>query len=177
LQKNLKKKVEKINHDKYLEYLIDQYGDLVFSICFKIVKNYFDAEDLAQDAFLSAYRNLSSFDYKNEKAWICRIATNKCLDYIKSAGRNVLPMDDTYFLEVKGNELTPEEQIIETDVRQKLFDLCKQLKHPYQEVALEYFYYEKDISELVAQSGKNIKTLQTQVYRAKMMLKKLWRRE
>lgn len=150
---------------------------MVFSICIKIVKNYFDAEDLAQEAFLSAYRNLSSFDGNHEKAWICRIATNKCLDYLKRAGRNVLPMEDTYFYEVKCDSPTPEEYMLETDMKRQLFDLCNQLKSPYQKVALEYFYHEKDIHEIVEQSGKNVKTLQTQIYRAKGMLKKLWRRE
>ncbi|MDF2589200.1 MAG: polymerase sigma factor, sigma-70 family [Anaerocolumna sp.] len=169
--------MEKINHDKYLEKLIDTYGDLVFSICIKFVKSYFDAEDLTQETFLSAYKNLSSFDGNNEKAWICRIATNKCLDYLKSARRNVIPTEDTYLSEVTCDTPTPLESMIESDVKQYLFRLCHQLKPPYQEIALDYFYYEKDISELVKESGKNIKTLQTQVYRAKLMLRKLWRKE
>ena len=160
-----------------MEQLIDQYGNLVFSICIKIVKSYFDAEDLAQDTFLAAYRNLSSFDGDNEKAWICRIATNKCLDYLKRAGRKIVPTEDTYFHEVKCESPTPEEYMLETDVKQQLYDLCNQLKAPYRTVALEYFYYEKDISEIVRQSGKNQKTIQTHVYRAKKMLRKLWRRE
>lgn len=171
------KEVEKINCDSYLEYLIETYGNLVFSICYKLVQSYFDAEDLTQDTFLSAYKNLTNFDGKNEKAWVCRIATNKCLDYLKRAGRKVIPMEDTYFNEVQCNKPSPEEHVLETDVKQKLFEVCSQLKPPYQEVALEYFYYEKDISDIVKQSGKNRKTIQTQVYRAKIMLRKLWRKE
>ncbi len=169
--------MEKINYDNYLEHLIDSYGDLVFSICFKLVQNYFDAEDLAQDTFLSAYKNFYTFDGKSEKAWICRIATNKCLDYLKRAGRNVIPMADNYFYKVKYDKPSPEEYAIEADVKRQLYDLCSGLKPPYQKVALDYFYYEKDISEIVKQSGKNIKTVQTQVYRAKVMLRRLWRRE
>lgn len=169
--------MEKINCDDLLEHLIDEYGDLVFSICFKLVYNYFDAEDLAQDTFLSAYRNLSGFDGSNEKAWICRIATNKCLDFLKQSGRKTIPVEDTYFYEVECNMPSPEERILDTDVKKQLYNLCKQLKQPYRQVALEYFYYEKDISEIAEQSGKNKKTLQTQIYRAKTMLRKLWRRE
>jgi len=169
--------VEKINCDKYLEYLIDTYGNLVFSICFKLVKSYFDAEDLAQDTFLAAYKNLHKFDGKNEKAWICRIATNKCLDYLKRAGRKVIPTEDAFFNEVQCDKPSPEEYILEADIKQELFHLCGQLKPPYQEIALDYFYYEKDISEIVKKSGKNIKTIQTQVYRTKIMLRNLWRKE
>jgi RNA polymerase sigma-70 factor, ECF subfamily len=160
-----------------LEHLIDAYGNLVFSICFKLVRSYFDAEDLTQDTFLSAYKNLCTFDGQNEKAWVCRIATNKCLDYLKRAGNKVIPTEDTYFNEVQCSKPSPEEYVLETDVKQELYNLCSQLKPPYQEIALDYFYYEKNIAEIVKQSGKKIKTIQTQVYRTKVMLRKLWRRE
>ena len=44
---------------QYLEYLIKQYQNLIYSICLKSVGNPFDAEDLTQEVFLSAYKNLS----------------------------------------------------------------------------------------------------------------------
>lgn len=169
--------MEKINRDIYLEHLIDAYKNLVFSICLKLVKNYFDAEDLTQETFLAAYKGLENFDGNNEKAWICKIATNKCLDYLKFSGRKSVPTEDTYLNEFKSTMPSPEEQAVEEDVKVQLYNLCTQLKEPYQKVALDYFYYEKEISDMVGQSGKNKKTLQTQVYRAKTMLKKLWRRE
>ena len=42
---------------------------------------------------------------------------------------------------------------------------------------MDYYYYELDINEIVQKTGKNKKTLQTQIYRAKGMLKKLMRKE
>ena len=44
-----------ITREEYLEYLIHTYQNLIFSICLKSVGNPFDAEDLTQDVFLSAY--------------------------------------------------------------------------------------------------------------------------
>lgn len=169
--------MEKINCDKYLEHLIDAYGNLIFSICYKLSGSYFDAEDLTQDTFLSAYKHFHTFDGKNEKAWICRIATNKCLDFLKRSGRKMIPTEDTYLNEVQYHGQTPEEHVLDTDVKQELYDICCRLKPPYQEIALDYFYYEKDLAEIVKQSGKNPRTIQTQLYRTKIMLRKLWRRE
>lgn len=60
---------------------MDQYGNLVYSICYRITNDYFDAQDLTQETFLSAYRHLDAFDGANPKAWLCRIASNKGLDY------------------------------------------------------------------------------------------------
>ena len=59
-----------------LEELIDSYEKLVFSICYKTTGDYFAAEDLAQETFLAAFQKYDTFDGANEKAWICRIATN-----------------------------------------------------------------------------------------------------
>ena len=75
------------SREEQLSALIDSYGNLVFSICYKMTSDYFASEDLSQETFLSAYKHLSEFDGQYEKAWICRIATNKCLDYLNSAGK------------------------------------------------------------------------------------------
>ena len=138
--------------------------------------NYFDAEDLAQETFLSAYKSLTYFDGANERAWLCKIATNKCLDYLKRAGRRSVPTEDDYFTALAAPE-SVEEHCLEQEVRQKLYDCCSSLKEPYRSVALDYYYRELEISEIVQKTGKNIKTLQTQIYRAKGMLKKLYGKE
>lgn len=163
--------------NRYLEELIDRYQNLVFSVCYKMTENYFDAEDLTQDTFLSAYKNFSRFDGQNEKAWLCKIATNKCLDYLKRAGRRSIPTEDIFFLSVAEERPSPEDICMEHEVRQKLYDCCMALKPPYRDVALDYYYHEMEIGEIVKKTGKNIKTLQTQIYRAKAMLRKLYGKE
>ena len=57
--------------------LVLTYEKLIFTVCYRLIDDYFDAEDLAQDTFLSAYKHMSEFDGKNEKAWLVKIATNK----------------------------------------------------------------------------------------------------
>ena len=44
-------------------------------------------------------------------------------------------------------------------------------------MALDYYYNELEIGEIVHKTGKNIKTLQTQIYRARGMLRKLYGKE
>ena len=157
--------------------MIDQYQNLIYSICYRLTGDYFEAEDLAQDTFLSAYKNLSSFDGKNERAWLCRIATNKCIDYLKRAGRRSVPTEDSFFISVPADSASPENTALELAVREELYRRCMSLKSPYREVALDYFYRELSLQEMAARTGRNIKTLQTQMYRAKAMLRKLYRKE
>lgn len=156
---------------------MDRYSNLVYSICYKITNNCFDAQDLTQETFLSVYKSLPSFDGENERAWISKIATNKCLDYVKSAKKRVLPTEEEFFNGIESRGPTPEIALLEKDEKEQLQRLCKSLKPPYDEIAIHYFYHEMTVSEIATNSGKNIKTIQTQVYRAKNLLKSKWRKE
>lgn len=165
-----------ITREEYLEYLIHTYQNLIFSICLKSVSNPFDAEDLTQDVFLSAYKNLSRFDGNYEKAWLSKIAVRKCLDHLKAAGRRTIPTEDTYFKQLHDKEFSPEEAFLDKDFKDRIRHLCSALKSPYREVALEHFCEEKTAAEIAKAQNKNIKTVQTQIYRSRSMLKALLER-
>lgn len=110
----------------------------------------------------------------HEKAWLSRIATNKCLDYLKRAERRIIPTKDEYFLMQKDKDPSPEANILEAEAKKQLYDRCSQLKTPYRDVALDYFYKQLSVAEIASKTGKNYKTIQTQIYRAKAMLKKTY---
>lgn len=159
-----------------------------------MTSDYFASEDLTQDTFLSAYKHLSDFDGKYEKAWICRIATNKCLDYMQSAGRRSIPMEDVGMEEVRGPDRgsrvmgqsiqeeqslrqTPESICLEKEVRETLLARCLSLKPPYDGISKAYYYDEMDMAEIARSRGVKLKTVQTQVYRARDMLRKMYIKE
>ena len=166
-----------MNPQTQLEYWMTKYQNLIYSICYRLTGDYFDAEDLTQDTFLSAYRHQQEFDGQNEKAWLCRIATNKCIDYLKRAGRRSIPTEELFFSALPDSRSSPESETLETEIQNHLYESFCKLSSPYREVALDYYYYELDINEIAQKTGKNKKTLQTQIYRAKGMLKKLMRKE
>lgn len=61
-------------------------------------------------------------------------------------------------------------------VLEELKRCCKMLKPPYDEIAEKYFYREMSVSEIADALGRNEKTVQTQIYRAKAMLRKLYQK-
>lgn len=166
---------ELINRQEYLAELFDRYGNLVWSICYKFTNDYFEAQDLTQDTFLSVYSHLPYFDGKNERAWVCQIATNKGLDYVKQAQRRIQPAEDTFFSLLESSQKSAEEEMIERDTKERLYQACMSLKPPYREVAVDYFCKEMTAAEIAAARNKKTKTVQTQIYRAKAMLKKIWK--
>lgn len=157
--------------------MLQQYEKLIFSICYRITGDYFDAEDLTQETFLSAYQSLSSFDGQHERAWLTRIATNKCLDYLKRAQRRVKPSEPETLEQHSPPVHSPETACLEQMMEERLTTLCKSLKPPYNQVALSYYCEEKTAKEIAMETGSNPKTIQTQIYRARSMLAKLWKKE
>ena len=69
----------------------EAYGDLVsrhqnpvFNVCYRLMGERREAEDMSQDAFIRAYARLDTFDVERPFGpWIRRVATNVCLNRIK----------------------------------------------------------------------------------------------
>lgn len=137
-----------------------------------MVKNPFDAQDLTQETFLSVYKKLAEFDGTYEKAWISRIATNKCLDYLKNSARQTEVKEEVYFEEIRDLRAGPEESYLNQESKEFVLSICEKIKPPYDKIAREHFYEEKSAKEIAEATGKNIKTVQTQIYRAKALIKK-----
>lgn len=161
-----------IETEEQFEALLTRYEKLVYTLCCRMTGNIFDAQDLTQDTFLSAYRRLPDFDGEHERAWICRIAVNKCLDYQKSAARRIQPAEEETFSALPDQKADPEAAYLQAESKKEILALCRQLPPPYGEIAEAHFYEERSIREIAEEKGRNIKTVQTQVYRAKGLLKK-----
>lgn len=137
-----------------------------------MVNNPFDAEDLTQETFLSIYKNLSTYPIEYEKAWICKITSNKCLDYMKSASNRIQPTESEFFVQFPDVRQDPENDYLKKESKQYVQKVCNELKNPYGKIALQHFYYEKSAKEIAEETGQGIKTIQTQIYRARELIKK-----
>ncbi len=64
--------------------LLDDFQDKVYGTCLSFVPNKEDAEDIAQDVFVEVFKSINTFKGKSKlSTWIYRIATNKCLEFIR----------------------------------------------------------------------------------------------
>lgn len=80
--------VIKIPSDK-TEEKIEMYADMLFRICFVMLKNENDAEDAVQNTFLKYINKAPEFESPgHEKAWLIKVASNECKDMKRSSLRH-----------------------------------------------------------------------------------------
>ncbi len=65
--------------------LVGKYQLRIINLCLRYTKNYHDAEEVAQESFIRAYKSLPSFRFDSKfYSWLHRIAVNCSLNYINS---------------------------------------------------------------------------------------------
>lgn len=170
--------MERIDSKDNFIKLIEQYQNLVFSVCLKMTGDYFAAEDLAQETFIAAYKNLNEFDGESAKAWLCRIASNKCIDYHRSAARRMVPTTEDEMPEDMSRAVeTPLQTVMTNEVMRELKRCCDELPPPYKDAAVKHFLEGRTAKEISEQTGIGINTVQTHIYRAREKLKISYRKE
>jgi RNA polymerase sigma factor (sigma-70 family) len=143
-------------------YIIEKHKNKAFNLAFRICGNHEEAEELAQDSFLKAFRSLGSFKMKSSFAtWLYRIVYNTSISHVRVKKRGVLsledfPADATDFIGSNTNE-----EEAEREYRSSLVNFALQKINEEERGLVSLYYYEDmnsdEISEVTGLSKANIK--------------------
>ena len=143
--------------------LVRQNEKAMYSVSFSILSNESDAADAISEALYRAYKNLDTL--KNEyafKPWILRIVRNCAVELVRS-NKNLLSIDD-----VEVEESSGENDIVTALTLRKAVE---QLKQPYKEVVVLYYYEDLSIAQISKITGASVVTAKQQLARARKMLR------
>jgi RNA polymerase sigma-70 factor (ECF subfamily) len=145
------------------------YYKAMYNSCLRILNNTQEAEDVMQEAFLSAFNKINS--YKGEVsfgAWLKRIVVNRALDFLKKNKIESLPLDE------KINKLNEEEETHEgIEVENNVVEIKKaieQLPAGYRIVLSLYLIEAYDHEEIGEILNISASTSRSQYNRAKKKL-------
>ena len=160
-----------LGRHELFEQIVLEYQDLVFSICLNIVKNTCDAENMAQETFLTAYRSLSDFRGGNLKSWICRIAANKSIDCKRKQSRFAFEGLDESADQV-GESV--EEAFERMERKDRISNILSALPDKYASVIKAFFYNRFTVKEIARHMELPERTVETRLYRAKKLIRERW---
>lgn len=159
-----------------IEYLVEKYSRLVYKICYDMLENSLDAEDITQEVYLSLYSNLKRYgnlEEKEIKNIICKIALNKCRDVLKSKAKKIENMttDNILVLENFIDDNDIEKEMIQSEKNYIIKKAIQSLKEPYNHILYSYYIEEYSLDNIASKMKVPKTTLKMQIYRGKKLLK------
>lgn len=152
------------------EQIVKKYQSLVCAITFSGTGRVDISEELAQETFLSAWKNLRQLtDPRGFRPWLCTIARNMLNRYYHK--KKPVPLDPVHLADLSDQTQNPSENLITQEEHVMLEQALMQIPAEYREPLVLYYRQEKSTREVAAGLGLNESTVRTRLHRARQILR------
>lgn len=154
---------------QYFSYFVDKYKDVVFSIALKVLRNREDAEEMAQESFVKAFKSLHTFKGEAKfSTWLYRITYNNCISEVRKKKLKFVSTDEVQISD------EPEEMDLDgipAENRAKYVKAALE-KLPEDEYILILLYYfeDKSVDEISEITGLTASNAKVKLFRARKKL-------
>lgn len=170
----------KSGNQKVFSQIIDDYQQKVFGTCISFIPNKEDAEDVAQEVFLEVFKSIGKFKGDSKlSTWIFKIATNKCLEFIRKKNAkkrfaymqtilgNEVPLDKTsYFTEFNHPGVLLENKEKSVTIYKAINKLPEAQRVVFTLAKID----DKSYQDIVEITGKSLSSVESLMFRAKKSL-------
>lgn len=153
-------------------HIVDRHKDHAFNLALRICGNHEEAEEIAQDAFMKAYRSLRHFRMRSSFAtWLYRIVYNTAISLIRTRKKGVLSLEEFPADAIDFIRDNSTEEEAESEYRNSLVNFSLQKISVEERGLITLYYYEElsieEISDITAISKSNVKV---KLYRARQKM-------
>ena len=149
-----------------VETLYERYADDVLRVCYFYLNNRHMAEEVCQDTFVRLITSQTQLKPGHEKAWLLKVALNRCRDLWRSGWTKRVVLGSPAF------ELIPDEDMREKrDDEEAIMTAVHRLSPPFREVILLFYYQNFGISEISQILSLPEGTISSRLSRARGKLK------
>jgi RNA polymerase sigma-70 factor (ECF subfamily) len=154
--------------------LVARHGSSVLGVTTRILGGGAEAEDVAQETFVAAFRGLGSFQFGSKfSTWLYRIAVNKCTDALRARRSTVVSLDaeeDGQSRWEPVDDETPYFELEQAELAGALDEALRALPHLYREAFVLKHVEGLGYDEMSVVTGVNRDTLKMRVYKARTRL-------
>lgn len=156
-----------------INYVINKYFKLMWSISSAILKNVAsvqDVEECVADVFVFLWQNPEKYDAQRGKlkVWLSIVARSRALNMYKQISKqNDIPLDDVPF----ADQLDVTDGIIADETKQALTAAIRLLEDPDQEIIIRRYYYNQKPKEIAIALDMPVKRVENHLYRTKLKLR------
>ena len=151
-----------------------QYQHWVYNIAYGMLGHHEDAQDAAQDTFLSVWQNIGKFEFRSRfSTWLYRIVRNKCINVIDQRKRrktDPMEIDDSQPW-VPLDTTTPEQEALHTEQREILHTALGKLKESYRTILILRELRELSYEEIAEILNCTLGRVKSRLHEARKALK------
>lgn len=149
--------------------LVDEHQDRLRGFLFRMTRSKHDAEDLTQDTFVKAYRNIHRYDSKYSfSTWLYTIARRTAYNHFRDT-KPTAPLE--YDLVETADR--PDEKAVQGDESHWVWEAAKSLKPDYREALGLKYIDDLSIEEIAKIMGKTKTNIKIILFRARNQLKRM----
>jgi RNA polymerase sigma-70 factor (ECF subfamily) len=154
--------------------LVNRYRDYVFTLALRIVKNREDAEEIAQDVFVKAYKYLADFKgHSKFTTWLYTIVNNTSISFLRKKKLEVHSLDNEKVFAVADSlDSGMQANQVEQKSKQVMVNRAIALLSPDDAEIITLFYKgEQSLEEIASILGVEVNTAKVRLHRARTRLK------
>jgi RNA polymerase sigma-70 factor (ECF subfamily) len=157
--------------------LVEEHQGIVFNVCLRMLGSRQAAEDAAQDAFISAWRNLSSLRGELFRPWLLRIAANACRDELRRRARRPSASLEGAFEEGMPEptdpDPAPEASLLGAELRGNIEEALLQLPEDQRLAVVLCDIQGLEYEEIAAAMRANIGTVKSRLSRGRAKMRRI----
>jgi RNA polymerase sigma factor (sigma-70 family) len=150
------------------------YQSLICSITYNSIGDFHASEDLAQETFFTAWKNLNELQDKSKfKFWLCGIARNLTNEYIRQKYRNITAQSQSLdtTLDIPTLETSPRDAAISREEENILWESLKNIPEIYRETLVLYYREDRSIKSVAEALEISEDAVKQRLSRGRTMLK------
>ena len=169
----MEKEPDKEAAPKDFDTIVEKYADFVYNVAFRMMGNPEDAEDVAQDAFLSAYRAFERFRGESRvTTWLYRITVNAALMKLRKEKRTrTLTHTGLEDVDVPDWDAGPERLAVTSELGEKLQEGIAQLQPELRSAVVLRDVEGLSTSEAAEVLDVTVSSLKSRLHRGRVLLR------